>query len=266
MDAPKSRRLYDNGPLIEFIRHEKYSGWTLVIDGFYHSNLDLDGEPKLNFDYAKRIAVLTDTFFTPTEPISVLHLGGGALSIPRYIEETRKGSAQLVVEIDEEVIKFVEEYFPLPEKTNIQVVYADASNPKKAISDYPIQMFDLIICDVYLGNIANDEAETAELFTSFKDMLLSDGVLIINAVDDLATQVEFASKHFLIAKNVFEEAALIADIQDLAEGRKTNILIAAGRAKKISTLSRIEARGFGETAVARTSEALLELINISERE
>lgn len=252
MDAPKSRRLYGNGPLIEFIRHEKYPGWTLVIDGFYHSNLDLDGEPKLNFDYAKRVAYLTDHFFSAGRPVSVLHLGGGALSIPRYIEATRPESKQVVVEIDKDVVAFVEEYFPLSPDTNIELVYADAADIKNVLSPEH-SGFDLILCDVYMGYLAPTDEAALRFYSALQELLSDDGVVVVNAVDALATQKAFAYKHFDYAKEVFDRVVVLADVQDLEEGRKTNILVVAGDEQRLEDLEPIESGDFGLTAVIEDS-------------
>lgn len=252
METLASRNLRNGGPVISFARHEKYSGWTLVIDGFYHSNLDLDGEPKLNFDYAKRVAYLADHFFDVGAPISVLHLGGGALSIPRYLEATRPNSKQVVVEVEEDVVTFVEEHFPLPSDTNIELIYADAANIGTLLGPTP-PAFDLIICDVYMGYLAPTERKAVEFYASLQNLLSENGVVVVNAVDALATQEEFALQHFDYAKEVFERVAVLADVEDLEEGRKTNILIVAGSDDRLENLAPVESVDFGLTAVIEDS-------------
>lgn len=259
MNAPivlSSRRLNGTGLIIEFVRHEKYPGWTLVIDGFYHSNLDLDGEPKLNFDYAKRVVCLADKLFLPGSPISILHIGGGALSIPRYLEATRSGAKQVVIEIEEDVVVFTQEHFPLASDTNIELVYADASDPKGALrgSQGPEQ-FDLIICDAYLGSLAGGPEQALRFYQDLHELLALDGVVVINAVDSLETQVEFACEHFNIVKKVFEDAAVVADVWDLENSRKTNILLVAGASNRIDVLDSLVSDFFAETAIIRDSHS-----------
>ena len=255
MDAPlvlSSRRLNGTGPVIKFIRHREYPGWTLVIDGFYHSNLDLSGVPKLNFDYAKRVAYLTDHFFPGDRPISVLHLGGGALSIPRYIEQTRPSSQQKVVEVERDVITFVEEHFPLPSDTNIELIYADAADIENIMRDRYLA-FDLIICDVYMDYLAPTKDSALRFYLALDDLLLDDGIVVINAVDALETQGAFAYKHFEYSQEVFDRVVVLADVEDLEENRKTNILIVAGGIARLQSLSRIESKDFGLTAVIEDS-------------
>ena len=46
------------------------------------------------------------------QPLRVLHLGGGALTLPRYVAATRPGSAQRVVEIDGPLVELVRRALP----------------------------------------------------------------------------------------------------------------------------------------------------------
>ena len=55
----------------------------------------------LEFEYVRRIGHVADLAFPPGEPLRVLHLGGGALTLPRYLAHTRPGSRQLVAELDD---------------------------------------------------------------------------------------------------------------------------------------------------------------------
>ncbi len=49
----------------------------------------------------------------------VLHLGGGALTLPRYVAATRPGSRQDVVEADLGLLDLVREHLPVPEDAGI---------------------------------------------------------------------------------------------------------------------------------------------------
>jgi spermidine synthase len=49
--------------------------------------------------------------------VHALHLGGGALTLPRYLAHTRPGSRQLVAEVDDALTDLVREHLPLPPGT-----------------------------------------------------------------------------------------------------------------------------------------------------
>ena len=95
--------------------------WLLFIDGVPQSGVDLADPGYLEFEYVRRIAHVADLAFPPREPLRVLHLGGGALTLPRYLQHTRPGSRQLVAEIDDTLTALVRTHLPLPAGHRIRV-------------------------------------------------------------------------------------------------------------------------------------------------
>ena len=81
--------------------------WMLFIDGVPQSQVDIEDPGYLEFEYVRRIGHVIDLAFPDGEPLRALHLGGGALTLPRYIAHTRPGSAQLVAEIDADLTELV---------------------------------------------------------------------------------------------------------------------------------------------------------------
>ena len=62
----------------------------VVVDGTPQSHVDLDDPTHLAFEYVRRIGHAVDLL--PEGPVTALHLGAGALTLPRYVEATRPGS------------------------------------------------------------------------------------------------------------------------------------------------------------------------------
>ncbi|WP_203230761.1 spermidine synthase, partial [Agromyces humi] len=79
------------------------TGLTLLVDGTAQSHVDPADPTRLFFEYVRRLGHVLDAVAPEGEPIRVLHLGGGAMTLPRYVAATRPGSHQLVVELDPEV-------------------------------------------------------------------------------------------------------------------------------------------------------------------
>src|ERR1700683_241581 len=77
--------------------------WMLLVDGTPQSHVDLDDPQYLEFEYMRRIGHLLDLAAPDGEPLRVLHLGAGGLTLARYVAATRPGSGQLAVEIDAEL-------------------------------------------------------------------------------------------------------------------------------------------------------------------
>src|SRR5688500_7710061 len=79
------------------------SGRVLQLDTLWHSYVDLDDPRHLEFSYIRAIASVVDTAVEGDSP-SALHLGGGGLTLPRYLAATRPAGESLVLEIDEGVV------------------------------------------------------------------------------------------------------------------------------------------------------------------
>ncbi len=92
------------------------SGLTLLVDGTAQSHVDPDDPTRLFFEYVRRIGHVLDAVRPASAPIRALHLGGGAMTLPRYVAATRPGSSQVVVELDAELVATVLERLPLPRR------------------------------------------------------------------------------------------------------------------------------------------------------
>lgn len=76
------------------------SGRLLLLNSARHSYVDLKDPRHLEFAYTQWIGALIDLGAPPGTPISTLHLGGGGFTLPRYLDATRPGGTNLVLEID----------------------------------------------------------------------------------------------------------------------------------------------------------------------
>ncbi|NUR40700.1 MAG: spermidine synthase-like protein, partial [Streptomyces sp.] len=68
---------------------DRRRAWLLTVDGAPQSYVDLDEPTHLEFEYARRLGHALDILAEPGQPLDVLHLGGGALTLPRYVAATR---------------------------------------------------------------------------------------------------------------------------------------------------------------------------------
>jgi spermidine synthase len=126
------------------------SGLTLLVDGTAQSHVDEHDPTRLFFEYVRRIGHVLDGVAPASAAIRVLHLGGGAMSLPRYVAATRPGSTQVVVEHDAELVATVLERLPLPVGAEIEVLVADARSVLGAdgVLAGPAS-FDAVIVDLY---------------------------------------------------------------------------------------------------------------------
>src|SRR5580704_14571235 len=87
--------------------------WTLRVDGIPQSHVDLDDPGYLECEYMRRLGHLADLAAPAGEPLQVLHLGGGGLTLARYVAATRPGSPQLAVDSDAALVDLVRRLLPL---------------------------------------------------------------------------------------------------------------------------------------------------------
>ena len=106
--------------------HDRPGGYTLLVDGAPQSHVDLDDPTYLEFEYVRRIATSLDLTAPPLMPLRVLHLGGGGLTLARYLAASRPGSRQRVVEADAKLVDFVREHLPWPPDPRLKVRVGDA--------------------------------------------------------------------------------------------------------------------------------------------
>ena len=92
---------------------DRPGGWTLLVDGTPQSHVDLDDPQYLEFEYMRRLGHLIDLAAPAAEALRVLHLGGGGLTLARYVAATRPGSDQLAVESDATLVELVRRQLPL---------------------------------------------------------------------------------------------------------------------------------------------------------
>ena len=172
-------------------------GFTLLIDGGEQSHVFIDDPRSLRFDYLRRIANLADRLAPSGAPLRVLHLGGGALTLARYLASTRPGSPQTVLEYERDLLDFVAGVVPLPEGIDLDVIIDDARAGLGRASE--AAAYDLIVADVYLGPATPPHLMSVE-FYALVDALLDDGgVLAVNVADDRGLPVARAAAATLAA-------------------------------------------------------------------
>ncbi|RFA19467.1 spermidine synthase [Subtercola boreus] len=244
MNEPVSRILGRSGLTAELVADLiGGAGYTLYIGGEQQSHVYTNDPVSLRFDYVQRIANLADLLDPPGPPgtpLRVLHLGAGALTLPRYLAQTRPGSTQWVIEYESDVVPFVTEVLPLPAGASVTVLVDDArAGLARVAAGAP---FDLIVSDVYLGSNTPPHLTTVEFFASLSSLLAPEGVLAVNVADDPGLPLVRAGAATLA--EVFEDV-LVAGARgltnDLDEG---NAVLFASRGRSLAALQgALQARG-----------------------
>lgn len=157
--------------------------FTLIVDGTPQSHVDLDNPARLFFEYVQRIGHVIDQWGIAGQPLTALHLGGGGLTLARYIHATRPGSRQQVIELDEALISFVREHLPLARQSGIRVRYGDA---REMLARLPAALHgavDVIVVDVFSGARIPAHVTSVEFYREAAGFLAHGGIIAVNVAD-----------------------------------------------------------------------------------
>ncbi|MFJ6636104.1 spermidine synthase [Streptomyces sp. NPDC091376] len=201
---------------------DRARAWLLTVDGAPQSYVDLDDPTHLEFEYARRLAHVLDCVGDESAPLDVLHLGGGALTLPRYLAVTRPGSRQDVVEADRGLLALVTERLPLPSGPGISVHGADA---RQWLEQAPADCADVVIADVFGGSRVPAHLTSREYARSVNRVLRSGGIYAANLAD--GAPFAFLRSQLATFATVFPELALIAEPGVLRGRRFGNAVLLA---------------------------------------
>ncbi|MEV7023921.1 fused MFS/spermidine synthase [Kitasatospora sp. NPDC093558] len=201
---------------------DRPAAWSLLIDGAPQSMVDLADPTHLGFEYQRRLGHLIDLVAPPGRPLTVLHLGGGALTLARYVAATRPRSRQQVAEIDTELTELVRAELPLERGWQIKVRGADA---RGVLERTPEDSVDLVITDVFSGARTPAHCTTVEFATLASRALAPGGWYAANLADGSA--LPFARSQVATVGAVFPELCLVADPAVLRGKRFGNLILAA---------------------------------------
>jgi spermidine synthase len=216
---------------------DRERAWLLTVDGAPQSYVDLDEPTHLEFEYARRLGHVLDTVAEPGLPLDVLHLGGGALTLPRYLAATRPGSRQDVVEADRALLDLVVEQLPLPAGAGVALHAGDA---RTWLADAPDDSADVLVADVFGGSRVPAHLTSLAYAREAERVLREDGVYLANLAD--AAPFAFLRSQLATFAELFEELVLIAEPAVLRGRRFGNaVLVAAHRPVDIAALARLTA-------------------------
>ena len=204
---------------------DRDGSWVLLVNGTPQSHVDLLDPAHLEFEYVRRIGHVLDLATDEATPIDVVHLGGGALTLPRYVAVTRPGSRQRVVEIDEPLTTLVRAHLPLPRGARIRVRAADA---RTALASLPTGSADVVVTDVFAGARTPAHLTSVEFAIEVRRVLRPGGRYAVNLAD--GPPLTFARSQVATLRAVFEKVCLLAEPGTLRGRRFGNLVAVASDA------------------------------------
>ena len=203
---------------------DRPGAWMLLAGGVPQSHVDLDDPRHLELEYMRRLGHLIDLAAPAGEPLRVLHLGGGGLTLARYVAATRPGSHQLAAESDPEVARLVRRRLPLgrPATGRIAVRVADA---RAVLEQVPAGSFDVVVADVFAGARTPAHLTSVEFTRAAARALARSGIFAANIGD--GPPLAHARGRVAAVRSVFPHACVIAEAAVLRGRRFGNLVVAA---------------------------------------
>jgi spermidine synthase len=264
----------DGGLGIELVADpDRPRAWTLRVDGTPQSHVDLDDPQHLEFEYMRRLGHLIDLAAPAAQPLRVLHLGAGGLTLARYVASTRPGSSQLAVESDAALVELVRQRLPLAQPSRqASAARANAARPgadrpgagrshagragrvririadaRAALEQVPAGSFDVVVADLFTGARTPAHLTSAEFAAAAAAALTPSGIYAANVGD--GPPLAHARARVATVCSVFPHACLIAEAAVLRGRRFGNLVLAAsGQPLPVADLAR---RAAGDPFPAR---------------
>lgn len=230
-----------------FVEDER-GGVTVMRDGHPQSHVDLDDPLVIEFEYVQHFALVMDALL-PTLPtaLRVTHIGGAGLTLARYVEATRPGSPQIVLEPDEQLTEAVRRELPLPRGHRIRVRGIDGARGIAALRDASA---DVIVLDAFADGQVPGELVSPTFAAEVSGVLAPGGLLLANLSDEPG--FAWTGRAIATFTDRLPHAAVIAAHEVLKGKRFGNVVLAAARkadALDVQALRRGAARAMFPTGV-----------------
>ena len=203
--------------------------FMLLTGGVLQSHVDLDDPRHLELEYVRRLGHVLDLAAPAGTPLRVLHLGGGALTLARYVAATRPGSRQLAAESDAEVASLVRRRLPLSalgkapsEPGRITVRVDDA---RAVLERVRAGSFDVVVADAFAGPWTPAHLTSAEFTAAAARALAPTGVYAVNIGD--GPPLAHARGRVAAVRAVFRHACVITEAEVLRGSGFGNLVVAA---------------------------------------
>lgn len=198
------------------------TGVTLYVNEVPSSYVDIADPGFLAFEYFQQMDAVLQALHPEPEPVKALHLGAAGCSLAWAWNTTRPGSRQVAVDIDAALVNYVRQWFPLPTAPALRI---RAQNAAEAVATARPGSYDVVVRDVFQGDITPAELTTIDFDLTVATILKPNGLYLANCADrkPLAL-VKQEVKNLL---STFDAVAMIGEKGVLSGRRYGNFVLAA---------------------------------------
>ncbi|MFG1912435.1 fused MFS/spermidine synthase [Kribbella sp. NPDC048928] len=197
-------------------------GRTLYLDQLRNSYVDLKDPTYLEFEYIKSFAAAINGSRPEGQPVSALHIGGGGLTMTRYLTATRPGSKHQVYEIDPAVVDLDKRELGVRTGPDLSLTVKDG---RLGVRDEATESRDVVLMDAFSGVSVPWHLTTRELVADVRRVLRPDGIYVINVIDH--GPAKFAKAEIRTVQAEFKYVALIARADEFSGKSGGNFVVVA---------------------------------------
>lgn len=211
---------------------------TLTLDQLLHSYVALDDPTFLVYGYEKITADFVSLKNLGSENPKVMFIGGGGYTMPRLIEVRYPHWDVEVIEIDPEVTEVAHAYFALPRNTSITTFNVDA---RMKANDLPDGEYDMVVGDAFNDFSVPYQLTTHEFNVRVKELLKSDGIYVVNIVDNLEIG-NFLRAYVNTLRHTFDYVYVLRNDEFWEQDERPNITyVVVGSSQQITYDDLVEA-------------------------
>lgn len=205
------------------LERDVFGGVTVVMDGQPQSYVQPEDPLLLAFEYVQHLALAIESL--PPGRLAVTHVGGAGLTLPRWVEATRPGSPQIVLEPNEALTALVRERIPLARGHRIRVRPQDGLTGVRALG---ADSADVFVTDAYAAGRVPAELSSAAYLHEVARVVRPTGLALWNLADEPGFR--WGARVVASIREVLPEVALVAMHEVLKSKRFGNTVVVAGHA------------------------------------
>lgn len=199
---------------------DRETGTVLWLDTLRHSYIDED-PTHLEFRYAQVFADVLEVV-PPAGPLNTLSVGGGAMSLPRYVAAVRPGSSATVLELDRTLVDIAIDDLDAAPDGPLDVRTGDA---RLTLRSTPTAAYDVVFGDAFGGPAVPWHLTTREFYEAVEERLTPGGFYMMNMID--YPPQAFARAELATLRAVFDHVVVIAPPDYLAGDAGGNFVLVA---------------------------------------
>jgi spermidine synthase len=196
---------------------------TTVLDELPQSAVDPDDPTVLAFEYVQHLALAVEAL-APAGRLRTTHVGGGGLTLARWLEHTRPGSPQIVLEPAAALTEAVRRELPLPRGHRIRVRPVTGEEGVAALADASA---DLLVLDAFDGGRVPAGLTHRQWLGEVARVLVPGGLFLANVPDEPG--MRYAARVAAGAVEAVGPTAFVA-LHEVLKGRRFgNLVLVATR-------------------------------------